>query len=91
MYAIRSYYETVLQAFPTFPAKKIDGEFIQDAYLFLECRHYKTIDGFGENCLISAEVVAAYAHPDYIRSSQLDDHRITSYNVCYTKLLRYSG
>jgi len=68
--------KTVLQAFPTFPAKKIDGEFIQDAYLFLECRHYKTIDGFGENCLISAEVVAAYAHPDYIRSSQLDDQEL---------------
>ena len=26
------------RAFPTFPAKKVDGEFIEDAYLFLECR-----------------------------------------------------
>jgi flavin reductase (DIM6/NTAB) family NADH-FMN oxidoreductase RutF len=56
--------KTVLQSFATFPAKKIDGEFIEDAYLFLECKHYKTIDGFGDNCLISGEVVAAYAHPD---------------------------
>lgn len=68
--------KTVLQGFSTFPAKQIDGEFIEDAYLFLECRHYKTIDGFGDNCLICAEVVAAYAHPDYIRSTQYDDQEL---------------
>jgi flavin reductase (DIM6/NTAB) family NADH-FMN oxidoreductase RutF len=68
--------KTVLQSFPTFPAKKIDGAFIEDAYLFLECRHHKTIGGFGENCLITGEVVAAYAHPDYLRSSELDDQEL---------------
>lgn len=66
----------VLQSFTTFPAKKIAGEFIEDAYLFLECVHHKTIDGFGENCLITGEVVAAYAHPDFIRSSELDDQEL---------------
>jgi flavin reductase (DIM6/NTAB) family NADH-FMN oxidoreductase RutF len=68
--------KTVLQSFATFPAKKIDGEFIEDAYLFLECRHYKTVDGFGDNCLITGEVVAAYAHPDYVRSSEYDDQEL---------------
>lgn len=68
--------KTVLQSFATFPAKKIDGDFIEDAYLFLECKHYKTIDGFGDNCLISGEVVAAYAHPDYVRSSEFDDQEL---------------
>jgi len=68
--------KTVLLGFPTFPAKKIDGEFIEDAYLFLECKLHKTIDGFGDNCLITGEVVAAYAHPDYIRSSELDDQEL---------------
>ena len=68
--------KTVLLSYATFPAKKIDGEFIEDAYLFLECKHYKTVDGFGENCLITGEVVAAYAHPDYLRSSELDDHEL---------------
>lgn len=68
--------KTVLQSFSTFPAKKIDGEFIEDAYLFLECKHYKTIDGFGDNCLITGEVVAAYAHPDYVRSSEFDDQEL---------------
>lgn len=68
--------KTVLQSFATFPAKAIKGEFIEDAYLFLECRHYKTIDGFGDNCLITGEVVAAYAHPDFLRSSELDDQEL---------------
>jgi len=66
----------VVQSFATFPASKIDGEFIRDAYLFLECRHYKTIDGFGDNCLIAGEVVAAYGHPDFIRSSEYDDQEL---------------
>lgn len=68
--------KAVLGSFETFPAKKIDGEFIADAYLFFECRHYKTIDGFGENCLIAGEIVAAYAHPDYVRSSEFDDQEL---------------
>lgn len=68
--------KTVLQSFPTFKAGKVDGEFIEDAYLFLECRHYKTIDGFGQNCLVTGEVLAAYAHPDYVRSAQIDDQEL---------------
>ena len=68
--------KTILQSFATFPAQKIDGEFIEDAYLFLECKHYKTVDGFGDNCLITGEVVAAYAHPDFIRSTELDDQEL---------------
>ena len=66
----------ILDSFPRFPAKQVDGEFIEDAYLFLECRHDRTIDGFGENCLITGEVIAAYGHPDYIRSSELDDQEL---------------
>lgn len=68
--------KAVLQSFDTFPAKKIDGEFIDDAYLFLECKHHKTVDDFGDNCLITGEVVAAYAHPDYVRSSEYDDQEL---------------
>jgi flavin reductase (DIM6/NTAB) family NADH-FMN oxidoreductase RutF len=66
----------VLGAFDTFSAKKIDGEFINDAYLFLECRHYKTIDGFGDNCLITGEVVAAYADQDYLLGAETDEQEL---------------
>ncbi len=62
----------VLDYFDTFPAEKVDGAFIDDAYLFLECRHYKTYDDFGDNCLITGEVVAAHADPAFVRSSEYD-------------------
>ena len=29
----------ILQSFSTFPSRQIDGGFIDDAYLFFECRH----------------------------------------------------
>ncbi len=66
----------VLDYFTTFAAKKIDGEFIDEAYLYFECRHFKTVDGFGENCLITGEIVAAYAEPEFLRSNELDDQEL---------------
>ena len=68
--------KTILDYFRTFPAREIDGEFIEDGYLFFECRHFKTVDGFGPNCLITGEIVAAYAEPAFLRSSELDDQEV---------------
>jgi flavin reductase (DIM6/NTAB) family NADH-FMN oxidoreductase RutF len=68
--------KTVLRNFDTFPASKIDGDFIEDAYLFLECTRFKTVDGFGDNSLITGKVVAAYADPDFLRASELDDQEL---------------
>lgn len=78
--------KTILQSFATFEATRIDGEFIEDAYLFLECKHFKTIDGFGKNCLITGEVVAAYADPDYVRSSELDEQELIHDNPLFAYL-----
>ena len=66
----------ILDYFATFPASQVDGEFIDDAYLFFECRHYKTIDGFGPNCLITGEIVAARAEPQVLRSNEADDQEL---------------
>ncbi|MDH3645670.1 MAG: flavin reductase [Gammaproteobacteria bacterium] len=63
----------IIDYFKTFPAKQIDGHFIEDGYLFFECRHYKTIDGFGENCLITGEIIAAYADDKFLRHDEADD------------------
>ena len=63
----------VLEFFETFPAQQIDGEFIADGYLFFECRHYKTVAGFGRNCLVTGEIIAAYADPAYLRHTEGDD------------------
>jgi flavin reductase (DIM6/NTAB) family NADH-FMN oxidoreductase RutF len=62
----------ILDLFETFPADKVAGAFIEDAYLYFECRHFKTITGFGENCLITGEIVAARAESSFIRASEHD-------------------
>jgi len=69
-------HKPVLDCFTTFPAQMIDCVFIKEAYLYFECRHVRTIDGFGSNCLITGEIVAAYAEPDFLRSSDLDDQEL---------------
>jgi flavin reductase (DIM6/NTAB) family NADH-FMN oxidoreductase RutF len=68
--------KTVLQTFATFEALEIDSEFIEDAYLFFECRHFKTVDGFGDNCLVTGEIVAAYADKTFLRASEMDDQEL---------------
>ena len=66
----------ILDYFDTFDARKIDGALIDDAYLYFECVHFKTIDGFGENCLITGEIVAAYAESTFIRASEHDSQEL---------------
>ena len=63
-----------VQALPTFPASEIDGIFIEDAYLFLECVLDRIIDDFGENSLIAGRIVATHASEDYLRASDRDDN-----------------
>ena len=66
----------VIDLIRTFPAAEIDGFFAEDGYLYFECRHFKTVDGFGDNCLITGEIVAAYAEPEFLRSSEIDDQQL---------------
>ena len=66
----------VLDYFPTFPAKLVDADFIEAAYLYFECRIFKTITGFGANCLITGEIIAAYADPAILRSREIDDQEL---------------
>ena len=69
-------HKPVLDYFKTFPARKVDGAMIEEAYLHFECRHFKIIEGFGPNCLITGEIVAAYAEPEFLRSSEIDDQEL---------------
>ena len=63
----------VIELFPTFPAAEVDGEFAEDGYLYFECRHFKTVDGFGENCLITGEIVRAWGADEFLRHTEADD------------------
>jgi len=49
----------VIGQLATFPAKTIEGAFLKDGYLFLECRLERIYDDFGENSLIAGRIVAA--------------------------------
>lgn len=66
----------VLDYFDTMPAREVEGDLLEGAYLYFECRHYKTIDGFGDNCLITGEIVAACADADFLRSDHVDDQEL---------------
>jgi len=66
-------HKPVIDCFRTFAAREVDGRFIEEGYLYFECRHFKTIEGFGENCLITGEIVAAWGDDDFLRHSQADD------------------
>ena len=63
----------MLSAMPIFQASEVDGVFLEDGYLFLECRLDKVLDGFSLNSLIVGRIVAAHVHPDALRSADRDD------------------
>ena len=65
-----------LQALPTMAATVVDGQLLTDAVLYLECKLFKIVDGFGENSLIAGAVVAAQIDASALRSSDEDDQDI---------------
>ena len=69
-------FKPFLVALPTFPAKSIDGLFVQDGYVFLECQLNRIIDDFGSNSLIVGEIIAAHVHQEALRASDRDDGQL---------------
>jgi hypothetical protein len=65
-----------LLALPTFPASQIDGVFVAEGYIFLECQLDRVIDGFGVNSLITGRIAAAHVHEDALRTSDRDDQDV---------------
>lgn len=63
----------IVSAIGTFPASVVDGVFAANGYVYLECRHLETFDGFGGNSLIAGRIVAAHADRAALRSSDRDD------------------
>ena len=70
--------KTAVHALPTFPAREIDGVFLRDSSLCLECKLHLIVDGFGTNSLITGTVVAAYVHRDALRSEDRDDQKLVA-------------
>jgi flavin reductase (DIM6/NTAB) family NADH-FMN oxidoreductase RutF len=75
----------IVGAVPTFPAQQVDGELVEDAYLFLECEVDRILDGFGANSLVCGRIILAHAASAAIRRDDHDDQDL----VATTPLLVY--
>ena len=64
--------EMVLDVLPVVKALHMDVPVIEGAYLYLECRYPKILEGFDDYALITGEVVAAYADEEYALGSERD-------------------
>lgn len=65
-----------LKALPTFKAKTVDGVFVEDSYLFLECKLHKIVDDLGDNSLIIGEIVDAQIDDEFRRYAERDDQEL---------------
>ena len=50
----------IIDVLPTSKASLIDAPYISGCYLYLECQLIKIIDGFGDNSLVTAKIIAAH-------------------------------
>ncbi|MFO8099892.1 MAG: flavin reductase [Salinibacter sp.] len=62
-----------LDQLPTRSATEIDGVFLEDAYLFLECEVERRVDELGENSLLIGRVTAVHVDKKALRVSEQED------------------
>lgn len=65
--------QPVLDGISTFPAVEVDAPLLEDAYLWLECRLDRIVDGFGDSSLVAGRVVTAHAREGSMRVAGGDD------------------
>jgi flavin reductase (DIM6/NTAB) family NADH-FMN oxidoreductase RutF len=65
--------KSLINNLPTTSARLIDGVFLKDAYLQLECELYRIYDDFEENSLITGKVVGAYVDEYFINQMANDE------------------
>lgn len=67
-----------VEAVPTVVARFIDGIFLRDSFLFLECELDRIIDDFGSNSLIAGKIIAAHVHQSALRGNDRDDQEVVA-------------
>ena len=72
--------DQVIDSLPTSRATEVDALFLDQSYLMFECRHYKTIDGFGRNSLITGTILHTFVDPAYLRVSEQDEQNMLHQN-----------
>lgn len=77
--------KSALEDLSTLEAQEVDGVFLEDAYLFLECALERRVDGLGENSLLIGSVKAVHVHKEALRLSEKEDEAV----IRDTPLLAY--
>lgn len=72
--------EQIIDCLPTLKATQTDALFLADSYLLLECEHFKTVDGFGRNSLITGRIRRAFVDRHYLRLSDQDPQQMLHEN-----------
>lgn len=62
-----------LLTLPTFAASEVDGVFVEDCYLYLECRLDRMVEPFDGYSLIVGKIVAAVAIDGALRKQEIDE------------------
>lgn len=65
-----------LASLPTFPASRVDGVLLEDAYAWLECELERVVDGFGRDSLLVGRVVVACVRRPSLRVTDGDDQAL---------------
>ena len=65
---------------PLSEAQAVRGPLLDGAYVQLECKLDRVVDGFGDNALLVGRIVAARAHPSALRSRDRDDVEVIAEN-----------
>ncbi len=64
-----------LDQLPTRAATEVEGVFLEDAYLFLECEVERRVDELGENSLLIGKVQAVHVDKKALRVSEQSDNK----------------
>ena len=72
--------DEIVSVLPTVNGTKTDTLIMEGAYVRLECKLHKIIDGFDENSLITGKIISAQVHPEYLRVSEKDESTQLSEN-----------
>jgi len=69
-----------LRALETFHSERIEGIFVSDCYIYLECNLDRIVDGFGVNSLIVGKISTSHIDKSALRNVEVDDHDLI-YNL----------
>jgi flavin reductase (DIM6/NTAB) family NADH-FMN oxidoreductase RutF len=82
-----------LNQLPMLEATAVDGVFLKDAYLFLECTLDRRVDDLGENSLLIGKVEAVHVQKKALRVSEQEDDQVIRDNplLAYLPPDRYAA